>query len=40
MDFSNIAYWQGFYAMVERVREAYPDLTIQDCASGGGRANW
>ena len=40
MDFSNIAYWQGFYAMVERVREAYPDLTIQACASGGGRANW
>ena len=40
MDSSNIAYWQGFYAMVERVREAYPDLTIQDCASGGGRANW
>ena len=40
MDFSNIAYWQGFYAMVERVREAYPDLTIQDCASGGGRASW
>ncbi len=40
MDFSNIAYWHGFYAMVERVREAYPDLTIQDCASGGGRANW
>ena len=40
MDFSNIAYWQGFYAMVERVRDEYPDLTIQDCASGGGRANW
>ena len=40
MDFSNIAYWQGFYKMVERVREAYPDLTIQACASGGGRANW
>ncbi|MBR4822063.1 MAG: alpha-galactosidase [Bacteroidales bacterium] len=40
MDFSNIAYWQGFYAMVERVREAYPDLVIQCCASGGGRANW
>ena len=40
MDFSNIAYWQGFYAMVDRVRKAYPDLVIQCCASGGGRANW
>ena len=40
MDCSNIAYWQGFYALVDRVRAAYPDLVIQDCASGGGRANW
>ncbi len=37
---SNIAYWQGFYKLVERVRAAYPDITIQDCASGGGRVNW
>ena len=40
MDCSNIAYWQGFAALCDRVREAYPDITIQDCASGGGRANW
>ena len=40
MDCSIIAYWQGFYALVDRVRAAYPDLVIQDCASGGGRANW
>ncbi|MBR5924448.1 MAG: alpha-galactosidase [Bacteroidales bacterium] len=40
MDCSNIAYWEGFAALCDRVREAYPDLTIQDCASGGGRANW
>ena len=40
MDCSNIAYWEGFAALCDRVREAYPDITIQDCASGGGRANW
>ncbi|MBR4826429.1 MAG: alpha-galactosidase [Bacteroidales bacterium] len=37
---SNIAYWQGFAAVCDRVRAAYPDLVIQDCASGGGRVNW
>ena len=37
---SNIAYWQGFAAVCDRVRKAWPDLVIQDCASGGGRANW
>lgn len=40
MDCSNVAYWEGYYALVNRVREAYPDITIQDCASGGGRVNW
>lgn len=35
-----IDYWLGFDKVCERVREAYPDLVIQDCASGGGRANW
>ena len=35
-----IAYHRGFEKVCQRVREKYPDLTIQACASGGGRANW
>jgi len=38
--YPNVDYWQGMYALLDRVREAYPDLVIQCCASGGGRANW
>ena len=36
----NVEYWRGFEATMKRIRDAYPDLTIQACASGGGRANW
>ena len=35
-----VAYWQGFAATLDRIRAKYPDVTIQACASGGGRANW
>ncbi|MCR4583286.1 MAG: alpha-galactosidase [Prevotella sp.] len=35
-----IAYHQGLQKVCERIRAKYPDLTIQACASGGGRANW
>ena len=35
-----IEYHRGFQKACERIREKYPDLTIQACASGGGRANW
>ena len=35
-----IAYHEGFKKVCERVRAKYPDVTIQACASGGGRANW
>lgn len=35
-----IAYHRGLIKVCERIRAKYPDLTIQDCASGGGRANW
>ena len=35
-----IEYHRGFEKTCERIREKYPDLTIQACASGGGRANW
>ena len=35
-----IAYHRGFEKVCQRIREKYPDLTIQACASGGGRANW
>ena len=31
---------KGFAAICDRVREKYPDLVIQACASGGGRANY
>ena len=36
----NVAYWNGLYSVCDRIRAKYPDLTIQACASGGGRANW
>lgn len=36
----NVAYWEGFAKTCDRIRAKYPDLTIQACASGGGRANW
>ncbi len=35
-----VAYWDGFAKTCDRIRAKYPDLTIQACASGGGRANW
>ncbi len=35
-----IAYHRGFATVCDRIRAKYPDVTIQACASGGGRANW
>lgn len=35
-----IEYHRGFEKVCERIREKYPDLVIQACASGGGRANY
>ena len=35
-----IEYHRGLEKVCQRVRSKYPDLTIQACASGGGRANW
>ena len=35
-----IEYHRGFTKVCERIRAKYPDLTIQACASGGGRANY
>ena len=35
-----IAYHQGFEKVCQRIRDKFPDVTIQACASGGGRANW
>ena len=35
-----IEYHRGFEKVCQRVRDKYPDVTIQACASGGGRANW
>ncbi len=35
-----IEYHRGFEKACQRIREQYPDLTIQLCASGGGRANY
>ena len=33
-------WWNGVEEVCNRVREAWPDLTIQLCAAGGGRVNW
>ena len=33
-------YHLGLIKVLKRIREKYPDLVIQDCASGGGRANY
>lgn len=33
-------YVQGLYSVYERVREKYPDVIIQSCASGGGRMDY
>ncbi len=35
-----IDYHKGLEKTLQRIREKYPDVTIQACASGGGRANW
>lgn len=35
-----IRYHQGFRDVCGRIRAKYPSLTIQACASGGGRANY
>ena len=35
-----IDYHLGLLKVLERIRQKYPDVVIQDCASGGGRANY
>lgn len=35
-----IAFHEGLIKTLERIRAKYPDVVIQDCASGGGRANY
>lgn len=35
-----VRYVQGFYAVMERIRQKYPDVMIQCCSSGGGRVEY
>lgn len=35
-----VEYVQGFYNVVRRIREKYPKVIIQACASGGGRVEY
>ncbi len=35
-----VDYHRGLIKVLERIRAKYPDVVIQDCASGGGRANY
>ena len=35
-----IEYHRAFRKIMERIRAKYPDVVIQACASGGGRANY
>ena len=36
----NVDYHKGLIKTLKRIRAKYPNLVIQDCASGGGRANY
>ena len=36
----NIAYHRGLIDVCQRIRAKYPDVIIQDCASGGSRVNY
>ena len=35
-----VDYHLGLMKVLKRIREKYPDVVIQNCASGGGRANY
>lgn len=35
-----VDYHRGLVKVLQRIREKYPKVVIQDCASGGGRANY
>ncbi|MBR4595885.1 MAG: alpha-galactosidase, partial [Bacteroidales bacterium] len=35
-----IEYIQGFYNVVRRIREKYPDVIVQCCSSGGARVDY
>ena len=35
-----VDYHLGLLKVLQRIRQKYPDVVIQDCASGGGRANY
>ena len=35
-----VDYTQGFYKVLERIRQKYPQVLIQSCASGGGRVDY
>ncbi|MBQ8701611.1 MAG: alpha-galactosidase [Prevotella sp.] len=35
-----VDYHRGLIKVMQRIRQKYPDVVIQDCASGGGRANY
>ena len=35
-----VDYHLGLLKVLQRIRAKYPDVVIQDCASGGGRANY
>ena len=36
----NIAIHDGLISVLKRIREKYPHVVVQDCASGGGRVNY
>jgi alpha-galactosidase len=33
-------YYEAFYRIFDKIRAKYPDLTLQNCAGGGGRLDW
>jgi len=35
-----LAYMNGFYQLIDAVREEFPDIYIEDCEGGGTRLDW
>ncbi|MBQ8742963.1 MAG: alpha-galactosidase [Clostridia bacterium] len=39
MESNDFRYYENFYAMFDRIRNKYPNVIFENCASGGGRSD-